>query len=439
MRKEILCALVSTLSLTALVFSSMPGSALAAEGITDDKCILCHVDNSSPDQSSTHVDTEVLAKSVHSELTCMQCHEEAAENGWVDDRMPPHSEELSPVNCTMCHYKGNSRGAPDFSPMQQYRTSVHGRASLERGDVDVATCSACHGQHDIRAASDPESTIYHTNIPSTCASCHEDGQLTGKHNIHVGHPYNDYIQGVHGRGLSQDGPSSMAAVCTDCHGVHDIQAYGEVDLKPHKPSTCGVCHRDAYKIYIESAHGRAAEEGIADAPVCTDCHGEHKIVAPWNPEANVSPLHVNRICAHCHDDVNKMNRNDVSTNRVFTYQQGSHGMGISLGVVSITTCVTCHGHHDILSADAPGSSINEDNLAKTCGSRQCHPDASAAILGARIHDDSLSSIQKPAFEILNPIGTTALYLLGTIACIGLAVWLYILASRRIRRILRKFR
>jgi hypothetical protein len=383
------------------------------------KCLECHADEETARKNLIFVDPKVFSASVHGHLNCIDCHKDAKE---ADNN--PHPRDLAEVNCTGCHYKGNPTGAPNFTPMQEYKTSVHGRASA-RGDKDVATCSACHGKHNIRAASDPESTINRMNIPRTCAVCHDNMQMVLKHNIHAEQPYREYEQSVHGKALFKDGMVSMAAVCTDCHGVHDIQANGEADLKPHQPATCGKCHQKEYNAYSRSIHGEAFKKGIVDVPVCSDCHGEHKIAAPWNPESTVSAFNVTYTCAGCHDDITKMSKYNILTNKVSTFKQSDHGMGKELGIVSVATCVSCHGYHDILPQSDPESSINPANYKKTCGQQNCHPNPSSEILTAKVHVDGANQ----SFESLRRIRTMALWFLGAVAGFGVAAGLLAFALR----------
>jgi len=418
------------LGLVAALTAALPATGRAAEQIkgSNDACCACHGDEAEARLRLVFVDPDVLSGSVHTELSCTDCHADAREKEWTDGQMPPHRKNLSPVNCTACHYKGNLQGAPDFTPMQQYKASVHGRASLEMGDRDVATCSDCHGKHNIRAAADPESTTYRANIPRTCAVCHENMQMILKHNIHVEQPYSEYEQSVHGKALFKDGLVTMAAVCTDCHGVHDIQANGASDLKPHQPGTCGRCHLDEYMAYSKSIHGKAFKQDIADAPVCSDCHGEHKIAAPWDPESSVSAFNVTDTCAACHDDVAKMSKYSILTDKVSTFKHSDHGMGSDLGIVSVATCVSCHGYHGILPASAPESSIHRLNLARTCGKQNCHPNPSKEILAARIHVDKGS----PSIENLRKVRTLALWMLGALLGVGAVTGIVIISARHRR-------
>jgi hypothetical protein len=361
-----------------------------------------------------YVNAAVLAGSMHAVLKCVDCHTDAKGEP-IADKEPPHPEAMKRVNCTGCHHKGNSEGAPDFTPMQEYQTSVHGKASLDKGDQDVATCSDCHGKHNIRRTADPESTTHRANIPRTCAACHDNMQMVLKHNIHAEQPYREYEQSVHGKALFRDGLATIAAVCTDCHGVHDIQPNGAVDLKPHQPATCGKCHLQEYLAYSRSIHGNAFKMGITDSPVCADCHGEHKIEAPWEPESRVSLFNVTETCAGCHDDVAKMSKYNILTNKVSTFTKSDHGMGKDIGIVSVATCVSCHGYHDILPSDDPESSIYRANLKKTCGTQNCHPNPTGEILQSKIHVDKMNR----DIGSLRRIRTVALWSVGALLGLGL--------------------
>jgi hypothetical protein len=428
--KESFATAALSLGIAAIQFLG-EGAIVWAEGMAEaeqETCGACHADRSKAGPKLTFIDPEVLAGSEHSDLSCIDCHTDASEKILANGRILPHPKNLSFVKCTSCHHSGNLQGAPDFSPMRQYKTSVHGRASIEKGDMDVATCSDCHGKHNIRAASDPESTIHRANIPRTCAVCHENMQMILKHNIHVEQPYSEYQQSVHGKALFIDGLATVAAVCTDCHGVHDIQANGEANLKPHLPSSCGKCHLDEYMAYGKSIHGKAFKEKISDAPVCADCHGEHRIAAPWDPESSVSVLHVTDTCAACHDDVAKMSKYNILTDKVSTFRHSDHGMGSDLGIISVATCVSCHGYHDILPADDQESAIHLQNRPKTCGKANCHPLPAPELLNTKIHiDKDITDI-----EFLRKIRTLALWSVGILFVLGVAAGL-VTVSVRIRR------
>jgi hypothetical protein len=351
----------------------------AASGHEWTECRACHTTEEGS-VTAPVFDIELLEHSVHGDLACLDCHSDIHKVDHVTGDVP-HQRYPAKVSCTeRCHVKGNDVGAPDFSPMEQYKDSVHGRAR-EAGIADVATCTDCHGRHNIRSKEDPESTIYRANIPRTCAVCHENMQVVVKHNIHAEQPFHEYEQSVHGKALYRDGLIEVAAVCTDCHGVHDIQAAGSPNLRPRRPSTCGRCHIGIFNTYKESIHGIAAIRGQnPDAPVCADCHGEHSIGVPAEEQ-------IASICSDCHAEEGIMAKYEIPVDRTQTYDQTFHGIASSYGSKTVANCASCHGYHDIRPPTDPRSSVYPANLVDTCGKPDCHPGISAKVASAKIHVD----------------------------------------------------
>jgi len=364
-----------------LVCVLIPGvsSPLLADESTWSDCVKCHTEGAKA-VKAPYFDPNTLENSVHKELACLDCHADIhrVEHMAGDS---PHQRYPDKVNCTeRCHVKGNAVGAPDISPMDQYKDSVHGLAG-QAGIADVATCTDCHGRHNIRSKDDPESTVYRANIPRTCAVCHENMQVVIKHHIHAERPFQEYEQSVHGRALYRDGLIEVAAVCTDCHGVHNIQAAGTPNLRPRRPDTCGHCHIGIFNVYKESTHGIAAiQEQNQDAPVCADCHGEHGIGIPAEEK-------IASICSTCHAEEGIMSKYEIPVDRTMTYGRTFHGIASSYGSKTVANCASCHGYHDIRPPTDPRSSVYPANLVKTCGKSDCHPGISAKVASAKIHVD----------------------------------------------------
>lgn len=167
-----------------------------------------------------------------------------------------------------------------------------------------------------------------------------------------------------------------APVCTDCHGHHDTSA-------PDEPrslisETCNKCHTDIVDAYKQSVHGAALlEEDNPDVPVCTDCHGVHNIQDPRTDAFHVqSP----ELCAGCHADKELMDKYDLSSDVYSIYKRSWHGVDISVykarwGTVwhDSAVCTDCHGVHDMRKTDDPLSKVNSKNLLATC--QECHPTA----------------------------------------------------------------
>jgi hypothetical protein len=62
------------------------------------------------------------------------------------------------------------------------------------------------------------------------------------------------------------------------------------------PDTCGMCHSEVVEQYRASVHGQALANGITQAPLCTDCHGEHKIIKHTNEASPVNAAHIRDTC-----------------------------------------------------------------------------------------------------------------------------------------------
>ena len=376
-RKTSLTSIIPSLSLLASILL-LPLSARAA--IETGGCIECHT-ASAETSKAPYVDISSLKNSVHMDLKCIDCHSDIREVEHIVPGAPPHQRYPERVDCAgQCHQDGNTMGSPGPSLMTDYRDSVHGKAR-GAGIKDAATCTDCHGRHNIRAKDDPESMVYRTNLPRTCARCHEDMQVVIKHHIHAEKPFQEYEQSVHGKALYRDGLIKVAAICIDCHGVHDIQAAGSPQLRPRRPETCGRCHITILDAYNQGVHGKAlVEKKNLDAPVCADCHGEHGISVP-------SKGHISSICSGCHAEEAIMAKYEIPMDRTVTYERSYHGIANGYGSQTVADCSSCHGFHDILAASDPKSSINPANLVSTCGKSSCHPGISAKVASAKIHID----------------------------------------------------
>jgi ssDNA-binding Zn-finger/Zn-ribbon topoisomerase 1 len=54
---------------------------------------------------------------------------------------------------------------------ETYFETYHGKVT-HLGSTLAAACSDCHTPHDMRPATDPQSSVYFTNVVATCARCH---------------------------------------------------------------------------------------------------------------------------------------------------------------------------------------------------------------------------------------------------------------------------
>jgi hypothetical protein len=324
-----------------------------------------------------------LSGSVHAGLLCADCHAVTAGPAAAEI---PHAKALPPPDCTAkCHREPRAQ-MPGESPVY-YPDSVHGQAYLQRGAKDVAKCWDCHGKHNIKRKDDLESTVNRKNIPLMCSTCHENQAVVIKYHIHAETPYQEYRQSVHGKALFEKGLVTFAAVCTDCHGVHTIQAAGSPHLQAKDPRTCGSCHIGIFDEYKESIHGREALKGNTDVPLCVDCHGEHRVEVVDAAKAPTAKRNVPDTCSTCHSRPDIMKKYGVPEDRIKTFIESFHGIAIGFGDKAEASCTSCHTVHAILPASDPRSSVNPAQLPKTCGQADCHPGMPARIAAARVHRD----------------------------------------------------
>jgi len=302
-------------------------------------------------------------------FTCVDCH--------TDVKSAAHENTPKKITCATCH----------ADEQTAYEKSFHGRA-LQAGNTNAATCVSCHGSpHELLPAGDPKSRVAHVNIPATCGSCHGQQFVMEKNGLSV-QMVASYQQSVHGHAVANG--SEKAAVCTDCHGAHDI-----LDAKDPKspifkfnvPLTCGKCHEQISKEFQQSIHGTSVAQGNWQAPVCTDCHGIHSIKAHTDPNSPVSAQNVAQAtCARCHEGVRLSQEFGIQGRRATTYLASYHGLASRLGSQVVANCASCHGTHSIFPSSDPRSTIHPSNLARTCG--QCHPGVTEKFTSAKVHVDA---------------------------------------------------
>ncbi|MGH9643546.1 MAG: cytochrome b/b6 domain-containing protein, partial [Terriglobales bacterium] len=184
--------------------------------------------------------------------------------------------------------------------------------------------------------------------------------------------------------------SAKAAVCTDCHGVHEIRRASDEKssiFKFNVPQTCAKCHEQVKYEFMQSIHGQAIARGNSQAPVCTDCHGIHTIKSHLDPNSPVNAANLARVtCSRCHEGVRLSQELGVEGSRSSTYLASYHGLANKRGSQVVANCASCHGSHYILPSSDPRSTINKANLVRTCG--QCHPGVTEKFTLGKVHVDA---------------------------------------------------
>jgi len=338
--------------------------------IDNAQCFECHGEASSP----KFVDAAAFERSAHGTMSCLGCHTDITEL--------PHGAPLKPISCRQCHTLES----------EVYLKSDHGVA-VHRGVSEAASCRDCHGEpHALLNSRQPESPVFRANIPATCAQCHGRTKDMAKFHLSQAAPIATYEETVHGIALKQG--ISASAVCTDCHGSHDLHKPTNPASKLYWqtiPATCGKCHENIQHTYQRSVHGQAVAMGKRDAPVCTDCHGEHSITAVALATSKVFPSHIPETCGQCHAAERITTKYQLPEHVVETYMQSYHGLALQLGSVTAANCASCHGAHDILPSSDPRSSVHPKNLARTCGS--CHAGVTAQVAKGQIHSGTQPGLE----------------------------------------------
>jgi cytochrome b subunit of formate dehydrogenase len=342
---------------------------------TADECLACHSDATlshevSGKTASLHVDPQAFKDSIHGSMfTCVDCH--------TDVTSAAHVTTPKKISCATCH----------ADQQAAYDRSFHARA-VQGGNSNAATCVDCHGSpHELLPAGDPKSRVHHSNIPGTCGACHSQKLVMEKSGLSV-QTVASYEQSVHGHAVANG--SEKAAVCTDCHGTHEILDAKDAKspiFKFNVPLTCGKCHEQISKEFQQSIHGQALARANWQAPVCTDCHGIHSIKSHTDPNSPVSAQNIAQAtCARCHEGVRLSQEFGIEGRRATTYLASYHGLASRLGSQVVANCASCHGTHSIFPSSDPRSTIHASNLAHTCG--QCHPGVTEKFTTAKVHVDA---------------------------------------------------
>ncbi len=287
---------------------------------------------------------------------CLGCHSDAAK---VKDITLPSGETLSLL----------------ISP-EHLAQSVHTQVGIE--------CEACHSNISTYPHPKQEYTSKRELSRAyyqSCQKCHSTNYSKTQDSMHA--------QAATAGNLD-------APVCTDCHGAHDVRPADEP--RALISETCSKCHGPIVEAYRKSVHGAVLiGEDNPDVPVCTDCHGVHNIQDPRTEQFRAqSP----EMCAGCHANAEIMSKYNLPANVYDIYKLSWHGVDVSVYKARWPTiwhdsavCTDCHGVHDILKASDPASMVSSQNLLATC--QKCHPGAGPNWTGAWTGHNEVSLERTP--------------------------------------------
>jgi predicted CXXCH cytochrome family protein len=264
-------------------------------------CGKCHGDVENHYLNSSH--GKAFKEGVTVAPVCTDCHSEHSVTS-ISDPNSPVSRSNEPKICLSCHLENPivlklTGVSPAF--LESIKHSVH-LVALSKGNLKAATCSDCHGAHDMLPAGDPRSSVFKNNIPNTCgkAGCHSN--IASK-----------YFDGIHGKALRSG--NKDAPVCVDCHGDHQILATSNPNSmvsNANVAQVCSNCHgsvrlteryglpQQSVGSYLDSYHGLANKGGMTTVANCASCHGAHDIKPSSDPTSPINKANLAKTCGKCH-------------------------------------------------------------------------------------------------------------------------------------------
>ncbi len=287
------------------------------------------------------------------EESCRQCHDSEAElyDSGVHAARPGASTDRP--GCISCHQSHGPGLPPAAGAVNNLCESCHegsmadvmrgGHVNLGGQGSEAMNCASCHDVHNTHKPHLSE------RVAQACNQCHEREQAQFATSVHA------------------DLLADADMTCLSCHSTHkDEEEIGQFD------GGCGSCHDDVEEMYRTSVHRFGRLQGNEGAATCADCHGGHDVRAADDRESSVHPANIADMCGDCHGDSTMVAGNYVRLPMALPrYQESVHGLGDADGIPA-ATCTDCHGVHDLQHAQASGSTINQFNLARTCG--ECHAD-----------------------------------------------------------------
>jgi len=223
------------------------------------------------------------------------------------------------------------------------------------------------------------------NITNYCAICHSDIQASYINSVHMkeeikcidchgGDPKSDDMTIAHQKGFKgKINKEAALKICASCHS----------DLNKMKPFGLPA---DQYALYLTSYHGLSFLKGNHDVAICTDCHGSHNILKSKDPRSPVFKLNIANTCSKCHDDEKIMKKYNLPFVIGKDYQQSIHYEELyKNNNLRAPTCIDCHGTHG---ATPPGIA----DVAKICGN--CHISA-RVYFESSPHKKAMDSLKMP--------------------------------------------
>ena len=380
----------------AFVAPHSPAQSAARE----DKCFACH--DAMGDKASVAYKKDLhFAKGI----SCAECHGGDMNGEDQESAMNPKKgfigvpkKDIISERCGRCHNDANIMKKYGYKgktgQLAMLKKSVHGQSTM-KDNLMILQCTTCHGGHGIKPVASPEALVSPKSIIGICTKCHSDANFMKQYNPAL--PIDQlekYRTSVHGVKNAQG--DMKTAVCSSCHGNHDILKSSDATSHVNVfniPATCGKCHSNAqymkqYGIptsqlddFTNSVHGNALlKKHDASAPSCNSCHGNHGAVPPGVQS-------IGNVCGTCH----------VLNAQLFAKSLHKKAFDDK----NIPECETCHGKHRIQPATEALLSTGPNTICGKCHTASLEPKGFNSAIAMKRLIDSLTSDEKTAIQLIN--------------------------------------
>ncbi len=223
---------IAALTLAAAAPFGLIGLAARAQDKTDKNsiprddvqaCQSCHAGEMGAHKA---VNADGLARSPHKDLKCQDCHSAITS--------APHTPEMlkEKAACGNCH----------TDQIAAFNKSTHMRQDYSPGDHP--NCIFCHGKGDPHAITAGAKWSRAQKV-AVCTQCHQQKERMGRYRVDPD-AVSSYEESFHGKTLLRFG-NLKVAICTDCHGHHDVLSPNNPAAPTHRDNaakTCGQqgCH-----------------------------------------------------------------------------------------------------------------------------------------------------------------------------------------------------
>ncbi len=267
------------------------------------------------------------------------------------------------LNCVLCHkYRGLSR----IDESGQFRLFYINEELFDSGPHRRVECKDCHSDID-RIPHNPAKKV---DCTQECHIIEPSGQTKFSHQSVA----DTLAKSAHGKLDENGNPKEYQQDYPGCKSCHDEPLYRPFSIfKGEK--IAGVSKRAISR--CESCHtsGTFAEDFYDH--VTTRLHKTR------------FPLETIEVCAKCHEDEGFRQRHKLD-DVITSYNETFHAKLLRLGSERMPDCLDCHvvegeNSHLIEAKDVITSAVNQNNVATTCRTSECHASASPQLASFQTH------------------------------------------------------